>query len=171
MNMTLFYFNILLMTLLYLLILKIASKISNQITCDHGMMLMSEYDDAHVDAMLMINMQANTRSVTALPPYKNLVLRFERHTIFHKMRGKLHVNNLPFPKWHPFHFDGSIVLYKVWLLTTTEHAFGHLPKMNNNLGPNSVQDKNIFSPGWWDQPGLKVPCPTAIVSDIGRGDL
>jgi len=33
-------------------------------TCDHGMMLMSEYDDAYVDAMPMVNMQANTRSVT-----------------------------------------------------------------------------------------------------------
>jgi len=31
------------------------------------MMLMSEYDDAYVDAMLVVNMQANTRSVTALP--------------------------------------------------------------------------------------------------------
>jgi len=36
----------------------------NKVTCDHAMMLMSEYDDAHVDAMLMLNMQANTRSVT-----------------------------------------------------------------------------------------------------------
>jgi hypothetical protein len=35
-------------------------------TCDYGMMLMSEYDDAHVDAMLMVNMQANTRSVTII---------------------------------------------------------------------------------------------------------
>jgi len=24
-------------------------------TCDHGMMLMSEHDDAYVDAMLMVN--------------------------------------------------------------------------------------------------------------------
>jgi len=32
--------------------------------------------------------------------------------------------------------------------TTTEQAFGHLPKMNNNLGQNRVRDKNIFSPGW-----------------------
>ena len=32
--------------------------------CDHGMMRMSDHDDAHVDAMLMVNMQANTRSVT-----------------------------------------------------------------------------------------------------------
>jgi len=32
--------------------------------CDHGMMLMSDHDDAYVDAMLMVNMQANTRSVT-----------------------------------------------------------------------------------------------------------
>jgi len=31
---------------------------------------------------------------------------------------------------------------------TTEQAFGHLPKMNNNLGQNRVRDKNIFSPGW-----------------------
>jgi len=31
------------------------------------MMLMSEYDDDHVDAMLMVNMQANTRSIKALP--------------------------------------------------------------------------------------------------------
>ena len=35
--------------------------------CDHDMMLMSDHDDAYVDAMLMVNMQANTRSVTALP--------------------------------------------------------------------------------------------------------
>jgi len=28
------------------------------------MMLMSDHDDAYVDAMLMVNMQANTRSVT-----------------------------------------------------------------------------------------------------------
>ena len=28
---------------------------------------MNEHDDAYVDAMLMVNMQANTRSVTALP--------------------------------------------------------------------------------------------------------
>jgi len=34
--------------------------------CDHGMMLMSDHDDAYVDAMLMVNMEANTRSVTAL---------------------------------------------------------------------------------------------------------
>ena len=41
-----------------------------QMTCDHGMMLMSDHDDAYVDAMLMVNMQDNTRSVTDLPPYK-----------------------------------------------------------------------------------------------------
>ena len=32
--------------------------------------------------------------------------------------------------------------------TTTEQAFGHLPKMNNNLGQNRVRDKKIISPGW-----------------------
>jgi len=78
--------------------------------CNHGMMLMSDHDDAYVDAMLMVNMQANTRSVTALPPYKNLVPRFERRTIFPRMRDKLHVNSPPFPKWHLFHFDGSTKL-------------------------------------------------------------
>ena len=31
-------------------------------TCDH--MLVSDHDDAYVDAMLMVHMQANTRSVT-----------------------------------------------------------------------------------------------------------
>jgi len=29
-----------------------------------------------------------------------------------------------------------------------KQAFGHLPKINNNFGPTSVRDKNIFSPGW-----------------------
>jgi len=71
---------------------------------------MNEHDDAYVDAMLMVDMQANNRSVTALPPYKNLVPRFERHTIFRRMRNKLLVNSLPFPKWHLFHFDGSTTL-------------------------------------------------------------
>ena len=32
--------------------------------CDHAMMLMSDHDDAYVDAMLMVNMQVNTRSAT-----------------------------------------------------------------------------------------------------------
>jgi len=71
---------------------------------------MNEHDDAYVDAMLMVNMLANTRSVTVLPPYKNLVPRFERRTIFHRMRDKLLVNSLPFPKWHLFHFGGSTKL-------------------------------------------------------------
>ena len=36
--------------------------------CDHGMMLMSDHDDAYVDGMLMVNMQANIRSVTPSGP-------------------------------------------------------------------------------------------------------
>jgi len=71
------------------------------------MMLMDEYDDAYVDAMIMVNMQANTRSVIALPPYKYLIPRFERRTIFYRRRGKSLVNSLPFPKWYLSHFDGS----------------------------------------------------------------
>jgi len=31
------------------------------------MMIISEYDDAYVDEMFMVNMQAKTRSVIALP--------------------------------------------------------------------------------------------------------
>ena len=71
---------------------------------------MNEHDDAYVGAMLMVNMQPNTRSVTALPPYKNLVPRFERRTIFRGMKDKLLVNSLPFPKWHLSHSDGSTKL-------------------------------------------------------------
>jgi len=33
------------------------------------MMLMSDHDDAYVDALLMVNMQANTRSITFTPTY------------------------------------------------------------------------------------------------------
>jgi len=36
--------------------------------CDHSMMLMSDHDNAYDDAMLMVNMQANTRSVTQRIP-------------------------------------------------------------------------------------------------------
>ena len=36
--------------------------------CDHGMMLMSDHDDVYVDAMILVNMQANTRSVYSPPP-------------------------------------------------------------------------------------------------------
>ena len=76
-------------------------------------MLMNEHDNAYVDAIHMVNMQANIRSVTTHPPYKNLVPRFERRTIFHRLRGKLLVNSLPIPKWHLSHFDGSTKLYIV----------------------------------------------------------
>ena len=44
-----------------------------QMACDHGMMLMSDHDDAYVDAMLMVNMQANTKSVTYLLSTKRLI--------------------------------------------------------------------------------------------------
>ena len=38
----------------------------HKIICDHDMVLMNEHDDAYVDTMLMVIVQANTRSVTAL---------------------------------------------------------------------------------------------------------
>ena len=54
------------------------------------------------------------------------------------------------------------ILYIV-ACTTTEQAFGHLPKMNNNLGPTSVRDKSLaFSPGWYHQPGLKAVVPVRL---------
>ena len=42
-------------------------------------MLMNEHDDAYVDAMLMVNMQANTRSVTMSVAFKTFV-RSDRST-------------------------------------------------------------------------------------------
>ena len=53
---------------IWLLILVLKDRqhsVHTKMTCDHAMMLMSEYDDAYGDAMLMVNIQANTRSVTA----------------------------------------------------------------------------------------------------------
>jgi hypothetical protein len=35
-------------------------------------------------AQLMLKCKANTWGVTALPSYKNLIPRFESHTIFHR---------------------------------------------------------------------------------------
>jgi len=38
----------------------------HKMTCDHDMMLMNEHDDAYVDAMLMVNIQANTSESPSL---------------------------------------------------------------------------------------------------------
>jgi len=46
-------------------------------------MLMNEHDDACVDAMLMVNMQANTRSVT--PLISNMPVRDDK--LFKKVKG------------------------------------------------------------------------------------
>ena len=53
------------------------------------------YDHAH--AMQVKLCKANTRGVTAPPPYKNLVPRFARPTILGKRRDKLLIDNLLFP--------------------------------------------------------------------------
>ena len=53
--------------------------------------------DAHAHVMQVKLCKANTRGVTAPPPYKNLVLRFARPTILGKRRDKLLADNLLFP--------------------------------------------------------------------------
>ena len=78
-------------------------------------MLMSEYDDAYVDAMLMVNMQANPRSVidkTELAcSYKkigraNTDLVGENTALEEKIRGK---SSMPlcFLRWISFSFPSS----------------------------------------------------------------
>jgi len=52
------------------------------------------------------------------------------------------------PNWEDMDALDLINKLTSGIYTTTEQAFGHLPKMNNNLGPISVRDKNIISPGW-----------------------
>ena len=53
--------------------------------------------DAHAHVMQVKLCKANTRGVTAPPPYKNLVPRFARPTIPRKRWDKLLVDNLLFP--------------------------------------------------------------------------
>ena len=53
--------------------------------------------DAHAHVMQVKLCKANTRGVTAPPPYKNLVPRFARPTILGKRRDKLLVDNLLIP--------------------------------------------------------------------------
>jgi hypothetical protein len=49
----------------------------------------------------------NTRGVTALPPYKNLVPRFESRTTFQRKQNSCPLNNPLFPKLHHIHRDYS----------------------------------------------------------------
>ena len=49
--------------------------------------------DAHAHVMQVKLCKANTRGVTAPPPYKNLVPRFARPTILGKRRDKLLADN------------------------------------------------------------------------------
>jgi len=54
--------------------------------CDLGMMLMSDHDDAYVDAMLMVNMQANTKSVT--------------HVLYQNFQHQIHQIDVEEPSVH-----------------------------------------------------------------------
>jgi len=106
------------------------------------------------------NCHGSTNSITEpSTPLKNTIIRHKKMVVVHDQRNRRTDVIELFPPSFP-HIQPTLL-----------QAFGHLPKMNNNLGQNRVRDKNIISPGWWDQPGLKVPCPTAIMSDIGRGDF
>ena len=56
--------------------------------------------DAQMMLMLMnasAQCMLNTRVLQPLPPYRNLVLRFERPTIFHRKRDRPRADNLPIP--------------------------------------------------------------------------
>ena len=68
--------------------------------------------DDHAHVMQVKLCKANTRGVTAPPPYKNLIPRFARPTILGKRRDKLLVNNLLFPTWHLVHYDCSTPPYR-----------------------------------------------------------
>jgi hypothetical protein len=67
------------------------------------LMVMPCYDHAQ----MMLKCKVNTWGVTTLPPYKNLVPRFESRTIFHKKRNSYPLNNPLFPKLHHVRRDYS----------------------------------------------------------------
>jgi hypothetical protein len=59
---------------------------------------MNEMNDAHAYEMQVQIWKPNTWGVTALPPYKNLIPRFEKHTIVDRILYNPFSGNLPFPK-------------------------------------------------------------------------
>ena len=61
-------------------------------------------NDAHVYEMPVQMWKPNTWGVTALPPYKNLILRFDKRTIVDRIPYNLPSNNLLFPKLHRVHY-------------------------------------------------------------------
>ena len=66
-------------------------------------------NDAHVHGMQVQSCKPNTRGVIALPPYKNLILRFGLRTFCYKILHKLFVDTLLFPKLHLPHHDDPTV--------------------------------------------------------------
>ena len=68
-------------------------------------------NDAHVHEMQVQLGKTNTRGVTTLPPYKNLVPRFGLRTICCKNLHKLFVDILSFPTSHHHHRDDSTISY------------------------------------------------------------
>ena len=61
-------------------------------------------NDAHVHEMQVQMWKPNTWGVTALPPYKNLIPRFEKRTIVDRIPYNHPSNNLPFPTLHRVHY-------------------------------------------------------------------
>ena len=53
--------------------------------------------------LMKCQMQCLTLGGYSPSPYRNLVLRFERPTIFHKKWDKPPINNPPVPMWHLVH--------------------------------------------------------------------
>ena len=60
-------------------------------------------NDAHVHEMQVQMWKANTWGVTALPPYKNLIPRFDKRTIVDRIPYNRPSNNLLFPTLHRVH--------------------------------------------------------------------
>jgi hypothetical protein len=59
--------------------------------------MQNEWNDAHAYEMQVQLWKPNTWGVTALPPYKNLILRFGKRTIVDRIPYNPLVSNLLFP--------------------------------------------------------------------------
>ena len=70
----------------------------------HTILTQEWMNDAHVYEMQVQIWKPNTWGVTAFPPYKNLVPRFDKHTIVDRIPYNRPSNNLLFPTLHRVHY-------------------------------------------------------------------
>jgi hypothetical protein len=114
----------------------------------HEMMMLMVMP-CHDHAQMMLKCKANTWGVTALPPYKNLIPRFGKCTIFYKRRGKLLANNLPVPTLHLSHYG-----YSTWSCIISPLDFVSLDPCNLKH-ILALLHKSMFSWSWY--PWLWLP--------------